>query len=289
MGTKILIILACVPLYLVNSFCDKLVSKKNGNRYNSAYNFIKFIACSICVLPMLFIGNSVSFTFGSFICGCACAVMYAVSKTAMLKGYETTSVAFMTLCHSSGMIVPCVLGHFFWKEKLTALSVIGIVITIIAILLIKDSKSNKKDFKAVGILFGVMVFLTSAGVMITQKMMGIYFVSENIALYNFYSFFVAALILSLFIKPARIKNGSAADKKMVAICAIGSAVSLSVISFVMTSLASDVPSVILFPLFNGLGIILVCIGSVFAFKERLNARKIAGLILGVFGLFLVNF
>jgi multidrug transporter EmrE-like cation transporter len=40
--------------------------------------------------------------------------------------------------------------------------------------------------------------------------------------------------------------------------------------------------------FNGLGIITVCIGSIFVFKEKLNLQKVFGLIFGVLGLFLIN-
>ena len=116
----------------------------------------------------------------------------------------------------------------------------------------------------------------------------IYFTKDNIGLYNFYSFFVAALILCFFIKPKPITDCSKKDKKTIAFCALCSAISLAVVGFVMTTLASSVPSVIMFPLFNGLGIILVCIGSVFVFKEKLSVKKTAGLILGVFGLFLIN-
>ena len=289
MSLKILVILACVPLYVTNSFCDKIISAKSENAFNSIYNCFKFFLCSICVIPMFFLDTMLGFTWGSFVCGCACAVMYAVSKTVMLKGYEATSVAFMTLCHSSGMIVPCVLGHFLWAEKLTVLSVSGIIITIIAVLLLKDSKKRQTPFGKTGIFYGLIIFLTSAGVMITQKLMGIYFPKENTGLYNFYSFFVAALILCMFISPKQIRSSTKADKKSIGLCALCSAISLSVISFVMTNLASSVPSVILFPLFNGLGIIFVCIGSVFAFKEKLNAKKITGLILGILGLLLVNF
>ncbi len=285
---EIFIILACVPLYVINSFCDKIVSVKCSNG-NTIYNCIKFLICSICVVPMLFIGAPLRFSLGSLCCGFVCAVLYAVSKTVMLKGYETTSVAFMTLCHSSGMIVPCILGHFLWAERLTPLSVGGIIITVIAIVLLKDNTVAKKSIQKTGILFGIIIFLTSAGVMVTQKWMGIYLADENIGLYNFYSFFVAAGILCLFIRPKFIQNGNKKGKKLIGFCALGSAISLSVISFVMTTLASNVPSIILFPLFNGFGIILVCVGSVFAFKEKLNAKKITGLILGVLGLFLVNF
>ena len=77
--------------------------------------------------------------------------------------------------------------------------------------------------------------------------------------------------------------------KKTALCAVGSAVSLCVISLVMTSLAGKVPSVILFPLFNGSGIILVSLGSILVFKEKLTRKNLAGLFLGVIGLCLVNF
>lgn len=283
----ILIILACVPLYVINSFCDKAVSVKSS-RYNYIYNSIKFFICSICTVPMILTEKSPEFEFGSMLCGVLCGVMYAVGKTVMLKGYAATSVAFVTLCHSSGMIVPCIMGHFLWSEKLTILSVIGIVITVLAIVLLKESGSKSKGTDIKGIVFGIIIFLTSAGVMITQKLMGIYFSSQSVGLYNLYSFMFPAVILCCLSKPSLIRESTGKSKKTVLLCALGSAVSLSVISFVMTKLASSVPSVILFPLFNGLGIIFVCIGSVFAFKESWSVKKTIGLILGVAGLCITN-
>ncbi len=288
MGIKILIILACVPLYVVNAFCDKFVSGKSGNTHNTTYNCIKFFICCLCMIPILFIGNPPALALGSLLCGIVCGLMYAVSKTVMLKGYAATSVAFMTLCHSAGMIVPCVLGHFLWSEHLSFLSLTGIFITIVAIMLLKDAKSAGNKVTASGILFGIIIFFTSAGVMVTQKIMGIYFPEQSVGLYNLYSFLVAALILCFFAKPRQFISDGTNSKKAVGFCALGSAVSLSVISFVMTELASGIPSVILFPLFNGLGIIFVCVGSVFAFHEKLNCRKIWGLILGILGLYIIN-
>ncbi len=283
---EILIILACVPLYVVNSFCDKYVSARNGNKQNFLYNCLKFLIGGVCLLPMFLADDNPKFKLGVVLCGVACGVMYAVSKTVILRGYEKTSVAFMTLCHSAGMILPCVLGHFFWSEQLSILSALGILLAVTSIVMIKDGKRDKKSFDITGVVIGGIVFLASGGVMIVQKLMGIYFVGQSVSAYNFYSFAVAFLILSLFVRP---KREDRKDIGAILLCAAGSAVSLCVISLVMTSLAGSVPSVILFPLFNGLGIIFVCIGSVFAFKEKLTPKKTAGLILGVLGLCLVNF
>ena len=285
---EIFIILACVPLYVINSFCDKIISSKEKNRYNYFYNTVKFLICSICMLPMLFLEKKSIFAAGSLFCGICCGIMYAISKTVMLKGYERSSVAFMTLCHSSGMILPCIIGHFFWSEKLSAMSVLGVILAILSIVLLKGGNGADKKFNFNGAIFGIIVFLTSAGVMIAQKLMGIYFSEQSISAYNFYSFVVPFLIISCFVTPKKLAYEGKKNKLTVFVCALGSAVSLCIISFVMTSLSGRVPSVLLFPLFNGLGIIFVCIGSIFAFKEKLTAKKLTGLALGVIGLYLVN-
>ena len=288
MTKEIYIIIACVPLYVINSFCDKIVSSKEQNRYNYFYNAVKFLICSICMLPMILFDKVPVFAVGSLLCGTFCGIMYAISKVVMLKGYEKTSVAFMTLCHSSGMILPCIIGHFFWSEKMSAMSVLGMILAILSIVLLKGGNGADKKFNFNGAIFGIIVFLTSAGVMIAQKLMAIYFSEQSISAYNFYSFVVPFLIISCFVRPKKLAGEGKKNKLPVYVCALGSAISLCIISFVMTSLSGRVPSVLLFPLFNGLGIIFVCIGSVFAFKEKLTAKKLTGLALGVIGLYLVN-
>jgi multidrug transporter EmrE-like cation transporter len=240
------------------------------------------------MLPMILFDKVHIFAVGSLLCGTFCGIMYAISKVVMLKGYEKTSVAFMTLCHSSGMILPCIIGHFFWSEKMSAMSVLGMILAILSIVLLKGGNGADKKFNFNGAIFGIIVFLTSAGVMIAQKLMGIYFSEQSISAYNFYSFVVPFLIISCFVRPKKLAYEGKKNKLSVFVCALGSAVSLCIISFVMTSLSGRVPSVLLFPLFNGLGIIFVCIGSVFAFKEKLTAKKLTGLALGVIGLYLVN-
>lgn len=288
MKKEILIIFACVPLYVVNSFCDKIVSSKEQNRYNYFYNSLKFLICGICMLPMLFLGKTPVLVAGSLLCGVFCGMMYAISKTVILKGYDKTSVAFMTLCHSSGMILPCILGHFFWSEKLRLVSGLGVFLAILSIVLLKGGNEKNEKFNFKGSIFGIIVFLTSAGVMIAQKLMGIYFAEQSISAYNFYSFIVPFLIISCFVRPKQLVAGEKKNKLILCLCALGSAVSLCVISFVMTGLSGKVPSVLLFPLFNGLGIIFVCIGSVFVFKEKLTVKKLIGLALGLIGLCLIN-
>lgn len=288
MTKEILLILACVPLYVLNSFCDKWVSGASTHKYNCLYNCIKFFFCSLCVLPLLLVERSPVLGIGGLICGVVCGIMYSISKTVILKGYSQTSVAFMTLCHTSGMILPCIAGYLFWNEELGLLAIIGIVFTIVSIVLIKGQSQDKKMVDMKGFLFGLIIFLTSAGVMLTQKIMGIYFPEQSVGWYTLWAFFSPMLILSGFTPVKTWKTCKQKDKRILVFCALGSAVSLAVISMVMTTLAGNVPSVILFPLFNGVGIILVCMLSAVVFREKITLRKAVGLVLGLISLFLIN-
>ena len=283
MQKAIIIILLCIPLYVINSFCDKHVSAKyadSGNVYNTA----KFLIGALCFIPVMIFECTPLFGLGAILCGVLCGIMYAISKTIILKGYECTSVAFMTFCHSAGMIIPCVAGYLFWNEDISPAAVIGIALTVFSAVLLKGGKSERKGLSRLGILIGLTVFAASGGVMICQKLMGIYFSSESVSAYNFYSFVVPALIIGI---SATKRNTTTTPIKVLPFAA-SSAISLCVISFVMTKLAGSIPSVIMFPLFNGIGIVLVCIGSVFVFKERLDRKKILGIVIGLAGLYLIN-
>lgn len=283
--TEILLMLACVPLYALNSFCDKLISK-NGAGDQLRYNCMKFLLGSLILLPLFCLDSAPKWEVGVILCGVGCGVMYAINKTVILKGYQRGSVVFMTVCHASGMIVPCIIGHFFWSEPLGWLSTVGILLAIFSIVLLKNGKQgedNRTD--PLGVLIGIVVFLTSGGVMVMQKLMGLCFSEQSVSAYNFYSFVVAFLLLCPFVRPSGEK-----PKKMrpTLLCAVGSASSLCIISLVMTALAGKVPSVILFPLYNGLGILTVCVGSALLFHEKWTKRKSVGVLIGLVGMFLIN-
>lgn len=251
---------------------------------NSLYNIIKFFIGTLILLP-LFLMDASKLEWGVVVCGILCGIMYAVSKMAILSGYEKTSVAFMTLCHSSGMLLPCILGHFLWNEKLTLLSIAGIIFVIISIMLLKDSKNLNESRNIKGMLIGIAVLVTSGGVMIVQKIMGIFFPQTGVNAYNFYSFASAFLLLIIFSKQGFLRCKIATKYVM---CGLGSAGSLCVISLVMTYLASSIPSVIIFPLFNGSGIISVTLLSSVLFKENITIKKGCGLIIGLIGLLMIN-
>jgi len=288
---EIMIIVACLPLYVLNSICDKYISTLSGNRYNYPYNMFKFFLSGLCLLPIFLTDSAPRFTAEVILCGISCGIIYAISKIVTLKGFEESSVAFITFCHSAGMIIPCVIGHFFWSEPIRIPAAIGMILAVFSAVLLKDAPQQKMHYH--GLLYGGIVFVTSGGVMICQKLMGLYFFESSISAYNFYAFMVSAMIVGLLMKMKKREEKNATYsiekiKRKILLCAAGSGISLGMINLVMTKMAGKIPSVILFPLFNGLGVILVCFGSAIVFSEKITPKKAVGLFIGLIGLFLVN-
>lgn len=280
---EILIILLCVPLFVMNSFCDKFASTSEKMSDNLNYNACKFMIGSIILFPVFIIDKSPQFQTGAIICGIVCGLMYTVNKIVILRGYGISSVSFMTLCHAAGMLAPCILGHFFWNERITAISLTGVLVTVASIVILKNNSRGKK-INGIGWLIGLIVFISSGGVMVLQKIMGIYFKDQSIVAYNFYSFVVPTIIM---ITIAFIKKEPVAKKyikRKIVLPATGSAISLCVISLVMTKLAGSIPSALMFPLFNGTGIIAVCIGAIFIFKEKMTVKQIGAMFMSIIGM-----
>ena len=279
-----LYIILCIPLYILNSFCDKSISVKNSTGIHAAYNLLKFLIGSLLLFPLFCLDPSR--THGIVILyGILCGFLYALSKMLILSGYEQTSIAFMTLCHAAGMLLPCIVGHFLWGETLSLLSLVGILLVVASIFLLKDSKKVEHRTNRKGIFFGVAVLFTSGGVMVLQKVMGMYHPDSGVDAYNFYSFLFAFLLLGIFAGKSTAFH--MVSKKMV-FSALGSAVSLCIISLVMTHLASSFPSVILFPLYNGSSILLVTLLSALRFHEHITPKKGIGMAVGLLGLYLIN-
>ncbi len=286
---NIIYILLCVPLFVVNSFCDKYVSTMESN-LSYKYNIYKFAIGTVFFLPFFFFDDSPRFTIGTVLCGTICGLMYVINKTVVLIGYKRTSVAFMTLCHAAGMLLPCILGHFWWQEKLNIASLAGILFTVTAIYLLKGNAKQSLNIAGLDIWLGLIVFISSGGKMVLQKVMSLYFFSDSKIAYNLYSFIVPAILLSIanIGRKRCVVNEKSKPNIKIILCAMASAVSLCIISFVMTNLAGKVPSIVLFPLFNGLGIISVTLGALFVFEEKLDCKKIIGIILGVVGMCILN-
>ncbi len=109
-----------------------------------------------------------------------------------------------------------------------------------------------------------------------------------VSLYSFWTFAIASAVLWCIlplIPRERTKPDCFPEKSTLPALA-DSGSSGILISQLVTSASAVLPSVVIFPAFNGLGLVLATLLSAICFQERLTLRSVLGMLLGIGGTFI---
>ena len=126
--------------------------------------------------------------------------------------------------------------------------------------------------------------------MLSQKLFSVWLPEEPVSLYSFWTFAIASAVLWCIlplIPPGGTKTRLLPGKSTLpALVILAAAVFL--ISQLVTSASAVLPSVVIFPAFNGLGLVLATLLSAICFQERLTLRSVLGMLLGIGALLLMQ-
>ncbi len=164
-----LIAILTLLLWTLSAVVFELVGRRGGSSIN--------INLSKCIIATLFISIFLLFVSGSFYpLGANSKTWFwlflsgltgfAICDVAMVNAYKMISARLTGIIMTSGPIIAAVLGFFFLDERLSIISVLGILLTISGIVICivsKDSGSSKKmhiDIPAKGV---VLAFIAAVG------------------------------------------------------------------------------------------------------------------------------
>ena len=283
----------------LKGYCGKKVSGAiDGFKDAMLTNFIRMIFCifigfltAIVICGIKALGINSEALISSFISGVTTAGFVIFWLISVKNGSYVMLDIFLML----GVIVTTVMCRIFFKEAIAIKQCIGFAVLIIAAYLMCSyniSLKGKFTFKSflLLVLCGVSNGLTG----FSQKMY-VYMVPKgDSSVFNFYTYVFAALVLSVsyFIclskdKDASLKADMKLAKNMTGIIFIMS-VCLFANSYFLVLAAKSIPSAVLYPLVQGAALILSGLMAAFLFKEKPNAKSIAGMITAFIGLLIIN-
>jgi len=180
-----------------------------------------------------------------------------------------------------GILIPMIFSIIFWKEYPSYLQWVGITLSIVSILIVNLSMKSIKTFDVKLILILLFIFggLTEFSSKIYQK----YALNEYKDIYLFVRFFVAFLISFAYM----FKMKSKVTKKDIYIGFIVGIPNLLTSYFIILALDTLKTSVV-FPLFSAGSIVLINIGGVLIFKEKISKKNKVATALIIFSLVLIN-
>ena len=210
-----------------------------------------------------------------------------------IYGMKSGTVSLVSMFSTAGLLVPIIAGAFMFKQPVSLVQWVGIVLSFLsAWLLIKSSENtyNGFNFKTFLLLIGAM--LSNGLTMLAQQMYTHYVPGGNISLFSFLSFGAVTIFgVPTALAMGRSEKNADLDKnlsKTLYICGFALAVAVFVINQFATSLTALLPPVFLFTFINGGGTIISTLVAAVMYKEKLSLYSILGVIIGLSSMIIIK-
>ena len=192
-----------------------------------------------------------------------------------------------------GVLVPILLGRFFLSETVRFNQILGLGLLIVAVLLMCSyNTAVKGKIQKTALIFLILCGLANGLTDFSQRLF-VHTMTLPASVFNFYTYIFSAgtlLLISLFLKNKEVpqKDGFVANFKKIFWYILVMALCLFANSYFKTQAATYLDSTQLYPLNQGMSLILSTLMSAILFKEKPNLKCVAGIILSFVALLLIN-
>lgn len=235
-------------------------------------------------------GGLSGFNLQAFLIASASGTFLALSSFFGIKALLQGTMALSSVFSSAGLILPCVLGVYFFNEPITPLQAVCIAGVIVsAILLIGSTKKLISGFSSKTILYLIGSLISNGMVMFCQKLFGVLQPDGNVSLFSMMTFLIPAVVLALIIPfvGKREKSKEKFPKKLI-LYATYLAFAVFIIQQFVTLLTPRLSSAILFTVVNGSATVISAIVGAAMYKEKITLQSAAGVALGVISMILIK-
>jgi len=274
------IVLAVLKSSLYNSYAQKnnpTISKTFG------FNTMSYLVAAVIAFAGLAI-TAQSISKQTVICAFFYAVIVLSLQTISITAMKVGAMSTTSICVMYGMIIPSVAGPIFWKERLGALQIVGIILMLISLWLIKGkTPEEQKGASKKWIILAAFAFVLSGMAGVMEKIHQ----STQARAERMPFVCIACAFMFAFSVIARLITHTKAENKTGKSAVLLAALSGAVIGFYSTvnlTLSGKLDSMIYYPIANGGAMLLTVIVSAIVFGERFDKSRVFGTIMGLLGI-----
>ena len=282
---------------VTKGYCGKKTSGFTNLLKDAVFaNLLRMFFCVIIGLLMVFTyGYTKYLSFDiSVLAVCALSgVSTAVFVICWLVSVKNSAYMMLDVFLMLGIFVPVFLGSSMFNESVRINDIAGIMLLVVSALIMSsynNSIKQKLDLKA-------LILLIACGTAngftdFSQKLFAKNFAEIPIAFFNLYTYIFCFIVLSAIFLVLSLKNSHKSyektDLKKIYIYILVMSISLFLNSYFKTKSALYLDSVTLYPLSQGMALILSTLMSTVLFGEKLNLKCILGLLVSFVALILIN-
>ncbi len=295
----------------IKAFCSKKLSSITNNHLT--YFLLSIARMSLCIIigfvfVLLATKNVKSFSTDvtTLIISAVSGFSSATFVVSWLISIRTSAFAMLDVFITLGITVPLLLSNFLFGERITAVQWLGMALLVVSVY-IMCLYSNRVKTK---ITFKNLIMLLVCGFFnglshFTEKWFSYHaeYISTtgkgyiDTSIFNFYTYLFATVVLLIgyFVLRAYLRTNQTRVptqetlpiKKTISLISLMS-LCLFLHSYFCTLAASKLSASELYPLQQGLSLILSVLMSKFLFKEKITLKCIFGVVLAFVSLFIIN-
>ncbi len=260
-------------------------------------NFVRMVLCILISFLLLALSGRLSLlavdlnvVLITLLSGVTTSVFVVAWLLAVRRGAYMMLDVFLML----GVIVPLLLSEFLFDEKIRLNQWAGLLVLLVAVVIMcsyNNQIKEKMSLKSLGLL--VLCGIANGLTDFSQKLYVKTVADSSAAVFNFYTYIFSALVLLVFYLGAKVTDKTGSSSETDVLRRVGGYVAVMSVclflnSYFKTMAAGILPSAILYPLSQGVSLILSSFMSMLFFKEKLTAKCITGIALSFAGLLIIN-
>ncbi len=284
-----------IYLMLMLSVCANLfggiIRKYINNKYENSmfsYQFYNCIVSLLSAVTLVFLSSELKASLFTIVLAVIFGLITLIQQITNLYALENGPFSYTTVLISLSTLIPTLSGAIFWKEKLSYIHFIGIVLLIICFVLSvnKDKSNNKASVK--WLVYSLIAFVSTGLIGVMQKVhQTSEFKSEldSFLVIAFICSFLFSGVYSIFLcknnKNRDVANQKKINSSIPVILMVISGIFVALNNKFNLYLSGVMDSAVFFPVVNGGGLVLSSVAAVVIFREKLSIKQWIGISVGI--------
>ena len=276
-------------------YCGKRMGNFAANTSSAVLlNLIRMLLCTVLgALMVVAYGHTGYFSFDSrvILISAVSGISTSVFVVTWLICVRKSAYMMLDIFLMLGTLVPMISGYFAFGESITLNQWIGFFVLVIAVIIMCSyNNSIKTKLRLSSFLLLVLCGLANGITDFSQKMFVKMIPQVPISIFNLYSYIFAAITLAVVYAVIAPKDKAHFDKSLCGkyMYIIIMSVMLIANSYFKTKAATHLDSAQLYPLNQGMALILSTLMASVFFKEKLTAKCVIGICIAFAGLLIMN-
>lgn len=278
----VLCIMATAKVTLQGNFAKKHVKTSlDSVFFNGLIFFFSFLIFSF---------NIIGCSYVTFIYGGIFGLLTVLFQLLYISAMSMGNVSLTVMTVNLSMVIPILLSVFCYNEKLTWQKLIGIILTVLAIVMSADKKSELSGNFKKWFILSISASLTNGVMAVCQKVFTkteFYHESQAFVAVSYLVAALFSLVLVLSLNPK--SNLNLRFKVNVWGTALCIGLVLGLFQVLNTKAMTEISGVLFFPAYYGGSIILSGISGVLILKDKLKKNQVISMIIGITAIVLMNF